>query len=543
MKVKSLFKQNEKPTLNEYICRCNDTCMIHDVDEYINPTGAAIESYQHYNSITQGVEMLEGAIERARNGKDIVLICDSDCDGYCATTIAYQFLVSEGVEDNNIKVLFHSKKQHGFSQDIIIQLNKIDLQNVGLIWVPDAGTNDVEQTAYFNQGFEIPILITDHHEPNGENDFATIINNQCSDKVENKNLCGAGVTHKLITAYCHKHNSKFHQKVIDLVALATIGDVMDLRAVENRMIIKWGLSHIRNSFIKELHKNFISSGDVTPTAFGWSVIPKINAVCRSDDQELKSKLFYALATDSYDEELIKEISKCHEYQRKQTSELYEKALNGGHIGNNVKIFEIENTPYTGLVAMKLSSHYKCPCMVVHKSNNQMIGSLRSPCNMRTKLIESDLMTLCAGHEASCGVGWLQKNTDKLSEYCEELDVAPNEQTVMYSTNSVLIDNEIFSIVEDGKDIWGAGIPEPTIHISDIHINGQDIKELGRNKTTIKFLYGDISFLMFFASKECKKELNVGEDVNMDIEIIGTPTINEFREKRTKQVIIKEWEVR
>ena len=94
----------------------------------------------------------------------------------------------------------------------------------------------------------------------------------------------------------------------------------------------------------------------------------------------------------------------------------------------------------------------------------------------------------------------------------------------------------------GKTLWGHGIPEPTIHIKNITINGQDIKELGANKTTIKFLYGDIEFIMFYASKDVKERMNVGKDVNMQLEIIGTPTINTFRDKDTKQIVIKEWEI-
>ena len=44
------------------------------------------------------------------------------------------------------------------------------------------------------------------------------------------------------------------------------------------------------------------------------------------------------------------------------------------------------------------------------------------------------------------------------------------------------------------------------------------------------------------SKEKKKDLNVGKDIDMTLEIIGTPTINTFRDEDTKQIVIKEWEI-
>ena len=101
---------------------------------------------------------------------------------------------------------------------------------------------------------------------------------------------------------------------------------------------------------------------------------------------------------------------------------------------------------------------------------------------------------------------------------------------------------MFEIVDSGKTLWGHGIPEPTIYIKNITINGQDIKELGANKTTIKWLYGNIEFIMFYASNDIKERMNVGKDIDMKLEIIGTPTINTFRDKDTKQIVIKEWEI-
>ena len=101
---------------------------------------------------------------------------------------------------------------------------------------------------------------------------------------------------------------------------------------------------------------------------------------------------------------------------------------------------------------------------------------------------------------------------------------------------------MFSMADDGKDLWGHGVPKPQIHINGITINGQEIKEIGANKTTIKFLYGDVEFIKFFCSKDFKKKLHVGENVNMTLEIIGTPTINSFRGNDTKQIVIEEVEV-
>lgn len=537
MRVKPIFKQNESPTIEEYLRRCG----VDDPKGYINANW--VESYKEYRQIQSGVIHLQEAIE---SNKKIVLICDSDCDGYCATTIAYQFLVNHGVSTHDIIILFHDGKQHGLSKDILAQLNEVVAEyDVSLLWIPDAGTNDVDACNYYAECYGIGILITDHHEfSRRDNDNVTIINNQAvNQNVTNRNLCGAGVTHKVISAYCEQHNSKFHQSVIDLVALATIGDVMDMRNLENRTIVKWGLKHINNPFLRVMCKEFISDLETTPTTLAWNVIPKINAVCRSDDDDLKTELFDALAMDYYSDTLIDNIRKCHAKQREETDKLYQDILKSEPLSDeDVKIFLAPNTPYTGLIASKLSEHFNCPCMVVHENPKSYVGSLRSPCDMRTKLSESGLLFMCAGHEQACGVGWGKWNTNKLSTYCRQLDLTPEPKQVMYSVDNIFIDPNVFDIGALGADLWGTGIPEPLIHVRNITINGQDIKEIGSNKTTVKFLYGDIEFIGFFMSKEKKRDLNVGKDVDMVLEIIGTPTINTFRDKDTKQIVIKEWEI-
>lgn len=537
MNIKTLFNSNESPTIEEYLRRCG----VEDPKEYINANW--VESYKEYRQIQSGVVRLQEAIE---SNKKIVLICDSDCDGYCATTIAYQFLINHGVSTHDIIILFHEGKQHGLSKDILTQLNEVVAEHdVSLLWIPDAGTNDVDACNYYAECYGIGILITDHHEfSRTDNDNVTVINNQAANQnVTNRNLCGTGVTHKVISAYCEQHNSKFHQSVIDLVALATIGDVMDMRNLENRTIVKWGLKHINNPFLRVMCEEFISDSETTPTTLAWNVIPKINAVCRSNDEDLKIELFDALAMDYYSDTLIDKIKKCHAKQREETDKIYQDVLNSKPLSDeDVKIFLAPNTPYTGLIASKLSEHFNCPCMVVHENPKSYTGSLRSPCDMRTKLSESGLLFMCAGHEQACGVGWGKWNTNKLSTYCRQLDLTPEPKQVMYSADNVFIDPNVFDIGALGADLWGAGIPEPLVHISNITINGQDIKEIGSNKTTIKFLYGDIEFIGFFMSKEKKKDLNVGKDVDMQLEIIGTPTINTFRDKDTKQIVIKEWEI-
>ena len=82
---------------------------------------------------------------------------------------------------------------------------------------------------------------------------------------------------------------------------------------------------------------------------------------------------------------------------------------------------------------------------------------------------------------------------------------------------------------------------PRFFIDNIHINGRDIVELGNNKTTIKFTYDGIEYIKFFCSKEYRKAIYVGEDVDLDIQLIGELSINEWNGNKRKQVVIDKME--
>ena len=96
---------------------------------------------------------------------------------------------------------------------------------------------------------------------------------------------------------------------------------MDIRNLENRTIIRWGLKHINNPFLRVMCEEFISNSETTPTTLAWNVIPKINAVCRCDNDDLKAELLDALAMDYYSESLISDMKKCHDKQREEAAKI------------------------------------------------------------------------------------------------------------------------------------------------------------------------------------------------------------------------------
>ena len=91
-------------------------------------------------------------------------------------------------------------------------------------------------------------------------------------------------------------NTDYAQNYLDLVAIALISDVMDLRDFETRRLVDLGLQQITNPFLKALvDKNSYSIGEqLTPHGGACYVGPYINAVNRSGTQDEKLMLFEAM---------------------------------------------------------------------------------------------------------------------------------------------------------------------------------------------------------------------------------------------------------
>ena len=85
MRVEALFNNKETPTIEEYLKRCGVT-----YPNYLNPKADANEPFIEYDNIDDAVELLDKAINQSiHHNKWIVIVCDSDCDGYCSSAIPF----------------------------------------------------------------------------------------------------------------------------------------------------------------------------------------------------------------------------------------------------------------------------------------------------------------------------------------------------------------------------------------------------------------------------------------------------------------------
>lgn len=544
MIIKTLYSQDEKIDIESYLIKCG--IPESEVEDFIYPDGSHLDEPYAYLNMRQAVEFAREVLENKNN--KVALICDSDADGILSSSMIFRFLVHEGLDKDNIKVLFHNGKQHGIEDWMIPKIKEWS----NYLIVPDAGTNDVMQCQELSDS--VKILILDHHNIDEENPYAIVVNNQAQKNL-NHDLCGTGVVFKFITAYYNPpidmlpdepfFNDLSYKFMADMVAVANISDVMDMSSFENRTFNYFALGFILTPFLKFLIDNEVEHMP-TPTDIAFKISPLINAVCRLDGEiEKKRALFMSFADIAQTEEDYQEtLSICKWAKNKQKSEV-DRILKTveSEVENfkNFAIVSVPKTPYTGLIANKLLDKYNKPMFVVHEENGLISGSARSPIPIKNILDESGYMVISGGHDKACGVGWNQENTNALFSYLDQLDIdlQNDEIEVCQSFKANDIPNNIFYEFESYEELWGSGLPAPLFHIKNIRIKGKDIKAIGSNKTTIQFNVGNVKFIQFFVSKEKQEKLGVGKKDEIEFSVIGTLERNIFRDRSYKQCAIKE----
>lgn len=553
MKVKQLVPQLNKDTFAYDYFRA---CGIEDVEEFECCTGKYIQSANLvYRDIDTKVKWF---IERIGNiailGKDIVIVCDSDNDGLCSSALTYYMLTAYGVQKDKIKFLYHSDKTHGLTNEIMEQIREIEPK---MVVIPDAGSNNIEQVQKLLDK-DICVFILDHHKVDnlkvkGLNELIKnlnfcIVNNQL-EETANKHLCGTGVVFKFWQALCQSMSTTDYANCLDLVAMANIADVMDMRDLENVAFNKWGLWYgVQNPFLKALCEHYCKkTNGITPENISWDVAPKLNAVCRSDNQEAKDLVLRAFCglIEDYNE-VIKVIEQCYRKQKNDVKKAFESILNSCDepLDNEKVIIRFcENTPYTGLIANKLMSHYNKPILLVHKNENGLcMGSGRSPIPIRKQIADCKDIIFAQGHENAFGICWDVHKTTSLMGYLSHLDLDYNAE---YSVATILSPSHIptwlFYETEKYQRCWGEEVQAPRFYIQRVRINSKDIRELG-NGTTLKFKYKDIDYLKFFAAKQDKELLSIGTNKPLIIDIIGSLGVNRYNGREYPQVKIDKFEI-
>lgn len=544
---------------------------IKDVKAYLKLTDEVLHSYESFGEVIhQAVERLLYHIEQ---GSLIQIVVDSDADGYCSASAIYMYIKNTLGHDKVIYSL-HTNKTHGLTEDIVIQ------PEVKLVLLPDAGSNDVEQAkALALSG--VDVIVLDHHISDVDNPYAIIVNNQMSEYL-NKQLCGTGVVYKFLQALDDATWNSDSDSYLDLVALANIADIMDMRDFETRRLTTKGLQRIEHPFLKALlnKRKFDVSDTELPnvTDIAFYISPLINGTIRCGTAEEKELLFRAFIQDyaEFDykprrkskDDPIPEAVKESIYERAarlalnargRQNKLKEKSVNviterfGEKNKDNIIFFanatNVVDQSLTGLVAMQIAKNFNRPCLALRKVDEVLYGGSGRNVNdgviknLKEELQESGFFDMVAGHDNSFGVAIKKENIQKAIEYFNEkyswYDFRP-----VYYVDMVLDELTYKTIKEIEKIRWAYSsfIEEPKIAIEGFEVGVDDIQVFGTApKLHWKITYNDIEYIKFNVGMS-DQIVNLKACDSLVLDLVGTAKINRYANKVTPQFVVSDYEI-
>jgi len=207
------------------------------------------------------------------DGKPICVHGDYDVDGICATALAVTVLRELGAE-----VSWHLPSRfeegYGLSGETLTRLAG---EETGLVLTVDCGITAVEEVAHAKE-LGLDIVVTDHHRPGDALPDCPVVATRPSD-YPFPELCGTGVVYKLAQAL----GAADLERRLDLVALATVADVVPLQG-ENRRLVRAGLRRLARTTrpglralmaASRVDRTRIGAGDL-----GFRLGPRINAAGR-----------------------------------------------------------------------------------------------------------------------------------------------------------------------------------------------------------------------------------------------------------------------
>ena len=557
-----------------------------DVEKYINPTADCLQHPLGLKNIRTAGALYTRVV---KSGGKILIIVDSDNDGYTSAAIIYQYTKRLN-PSCQVDYWLHEGKQHGL-QDHIDRLMDRN-ESYDLIILPDSSSNDAHYHDMLD-GINTPCLILDHHLTDVKlSANAIVVNNQLSPYYENKELTGAGVVYQFCRYVDEIEGLDWADDYIDLAAWGIVGDMGSMLELENRYIIKKGFSkeYIKNDFFKcllnkqaySINKKMNATWDdivaaTNPLSVAFYIVPMVNAMIRIGTMAEKERLFMAFIDGSkmvpsgkrgakgtmerVDIESARECTNAKNHQNsikeKAVESLEVKIFKYDLLENKILFVRLDDdddfpSELNGLIAMQLSAKYKKPTIVA-RLNDQGFnrGSARGLNQSELKdfkqfLGDSGYFEYAQGHANAFGVSIPDSKLRDFHLFANEaladIDFGENVYDINFSRSSTATDlKDIIVAVGDDKSLWGQGTPEPLVHVTKIPVSINNMTVMGKNQNTFSVTHNGVTYIQFFANELIETVQNSFGP--MEMEVVGVPQVNHWNGRTIPQISIKEYEIK
>lgn len=343
-------------------------------EKYLEPT--IRELMPDPSTLTAMDELADRLARAIADNEAIALFGDYDVDGACSCALMARFLRHFGIEP---QVHIPDRIFEGYGPNIAAMDKLID-SGATLIITLDCGTTSDAPIAHARaRGADV--LVIDHHLSDHELPEANaLVNPNRPDDISGLGyLCAAGVTFMVLVAVNralrHRGSTGLPDllKLLDLVALATVCDVVPLVGL-NRAFVVRGLEVARrgdNKGIAALALAARLSGPMNPYHLGFLIGPRINAGGRIGNAALGTELLtvddelHALAIAGRLDELNAERQRIEIEAVAEAAAVAELEIGSGE-GPPVLVLASANwhPGVAGLIASRLRERFERPTFAI-----------------------------------------------------------------------------------------------------------------------------------------------------------------------------------
>lgn len=541
------------------LIRNRDIQDMKEIRSYLYGTLAEIPSPWKMKDMERAVQILQKKITQK---KKIRIIGDYDIDGVTATCILLKGLKRLNA---NVDTYIPDRVKDGYGMHEQL-IDKALEDGIDTILTCDNGIAAAAEIEYAKKE-GLTVIVTDHHDiPFHDTEDGRIwiipkadavVNPKQNDCLyPNKNICGAVVAWKLIWALYERLGIDSDEiwDFLELAAIATVGDVMDLQG-ENRIIVKEGLKKLSSTSFEGLKAlicvNNLEGAEITAYHVGFVIGPCINASGRLDTAARSLELLLAdnmedamkLADDLYD------LNQSRKAMTEQGKEQAIQSIEENNLGaDRVLVVYLPDCheSLAGIIAGRIREAYNKPVFVLTKGADGVKGSGRSieAYSMYEELVKcSDLLMQFGGHPMAAGLSMEEKNVElfrrRLNDNCTltEQDLIPKimidvPMPISYLSKKL---TEQLKVLEP----FGKGNSKPLFAQKNLRAVG--IRVLGRNRNVAKMLLIDENGIkmdaVYFGEAQEFVDFVQAHDT---ISVTYYPEINVFQGRENLQVVIKNY---
>lgn len=528
------------------------------IGQYLNGTIGDLCDGMLMKDMDKAVEILR---EKLEEGKRLRVIGDYDIDGVNATYILLEGLKRLGADaDYDIP----DRMTDGYGLNIHLIQRAYD-DGVDTVLTCDNGIAAAEEIA-FGKDMGMTVIVTDHHEVpfeewGGKKQYllppadAVVDPKRPDCEYPFPHLCGAAVAYKLMEALWESmgRDSEDLDDLIENVAIATVGDVMDLKG-ENRIFVKEGLQMLERTRNPGLRSLIECTGlaDKTISAYhiGFVLGPCLNASGRLDTAKRALRLLEAKTKKEADQ-LAWDLKALNDSRKEMT----EKAVKEAELMVEASALKEDRVlviylpdcheSLAGIVAGRIRERYYKPAFVLTNASEGLKGSGRSieAYSMYEELSRcKDLLMRFGGHRQAAGLSMKRENLESfrkmINDYCT---LTPQDLT-----EKVVIDMEMpFSRVTEGLirelallEPFGKGNTKPVFAARNVRL--MDMRVMGRKKNVLKMravdANGNTVEAVYFGDVE-----NLSGRKDTLLSITYYPTLNEYMGQATPQIVITHYQ--